>query len=103
MEGVVKFYKPEKGWGAVTSPAVPGDVWVQFSIIRTHCGQLEAGDIVEFDVEEAPQTPFRYRATRAALVRHGPAPTLRRRAERVDIAEPGTPDTPLTPKRPRPS
>lgn len=103
MEGLIKFYKADKGWGAITSPAVPGDVWVHFSVITTEGGQLEAGDIVEFEVEKAPQTPFQYRATRASLVRHGPAPTLRRSGERVDIAKPGTPDTPLTPKRPSPS
>lgn len=99
MEGLVKFYKAEKGWGAITSPTVPGDIWVHFSVITTEGGQLRAGDIVEFEVEGAPQTPFRYRATRASLLRHGPAPTLRRSGERVNIEKPGTPDTPLTPKR----
>ena len=78
MIGTVKFFKEDGGWGALTAPDLPGDVWVHFSAIEGDGHRaFEAGDVVDFDVEEAVQDGFRHRATRAALVRHGPAPTLR--------------------------
>lgn len=34
--GIVKFYKTEKGWGAISSEALPpsADAWVHFSVIE---------------------------------------------------------------------
>ncbi|MGW4766420.1 cold-shock protein [Nocardia sp. NPDC004278] len=64
--GTVKFYKAEKGWGAISSPDLPAgcDAWVSFSCIdgegfRT----LTEGDRVEFRYEQAQQDSFQYRAT----------------------------------------
>ena len=105
-QGVVKFYKTEKGWGAITSGELPDgcDAWVHFSVIETEgYRSLQAGDVVDFDYEPARQDSFSYRATRARHVQSGPAPTLRRVREHVIIADDDTPDTPLTPKRRRPS
>lgn len=65
--GTVKFFKPEKGWGAITSPGLPEgfDAWVHFSAIdRDGFRALAAGDQVEFDYEEAQQDSFRFRGTR---------------------------------------
>ncbi len=101
--GVVKFFKAEKGWGAIASDDLPAghDAFVHFSVIEgSGYRALTAGDVVEFDYEPARQDSFSFRATRARHVAPGPAPTLRRTGGQVVIAEDGTPDTPLTPKRP---
>jgi CspA family cold shock protein len=66
-QGVVKFFKEDKGWGAISSPELPdgADAWVHFSAIEMGgFRSLEAGDRVEFDVEEARQDSFRFRVTR---------------------------------------
>jgi cold shock protein len=102
--GVVKFFKPEKGWGAISCDELPDgqDVWVHFSNIEAPGYRaLEAGDVVDFDYEAARQDSFNFRATRARRLESGPAPVLRRAGARVVIATVGTPDTPLTPKTAR--
>ncbi|MGI3783116.1 MAG: cold shock domain-containing protein [Janthinobacterium lividum] len=98
----MKFYKTEKGWGAITSDAVPeGDAWVHFSVIEgTGYRELTAGELVDFDFEPAQQDSFRYVATRVRRVAAGPAPTLRRRGDSVRIEPDDTPDTPLAERRP---
>lgn len=66
--GTVKFFKAEKGWGAIASPELPDgfDAWVHFSVIEMDGFRvLEAGDQVEFDYEAAQQDSFSFRATRA--------------------------------------
>jgi cold shock protein len=65
--GTVKFFKPDKGWGAITSPDLPDgfDAWVYFSAIEMDgYHSLNAGDPVEFDYEPAGQDSFRFVATR---------------------------------------
>jgi CspA family cold shock protein len=65
--GTVKFFKPDKGWGAITSPDLPDgfDAWVHFSAIEMDgYHSLNAGDPVEFDYEPARQDSFRFVATR---------------------------------------
>lgn len=65
--GSVKFFKAEKGWGAISSPELPEgfDAWVHFSTIEMDGYRaLETGDQVEFTYEEAQQDSFRFRATR---------------------------------------
>ena len=64
--GTVKFFKPDKGWGAITSPDLPDgfDAWVHFSAIEMdgyRC--LNVGDPVEFDYEPAEQDSFQFVAT----------------------------------------
>ena len=69
--GTVKFFKREKGWGAIASPDLPAgcDVWVHFSAIEMAGFRvLEAGDQVEFDYEAAQQDSFRFRVTRVRKV-----------------------------------
>ena len=99
--GVVKFFKAEKGWGAISSEALPAgcDAWVHFSVIEAEGYRaFEAGDVVDFDFEQVRQDSFRFRATRAQRRRPGPAPTLRRQGDQVVEVPSGTPDTPLTPR-----
>jgi cold shock protein len=65
--GIVKFFKPGKGHGAIASPDLPDgfDAWVHFSAIEMDGYRaLNAGDEVEFDYEPAQQDSFRFRATR---------------------------------------
>ena len=67
FHGHVKFFKGDKGVGALVSPDVPNDVWIHFSCIETreHRGYrtFEAGQRVEFQYEDVPQDSFRCRAT----------------------------------------
>lgn len=70
--GTVKFYKPDKGYGAITSPALPDgfDAWVHFSATEMDGFRyLDAGDLVEFDYESAQQDSFRFVATRVRKLR----------------------------------
>jgi CspA family cold shock protein len=70
-DGTVRFFNPEEGWGAITSPELPGgnDAWVHFSVIEMDGYRvLEVGDQVEFDYESARQDGFRYRVTRVRKV-----------------------------------
>ncbi|MBR7834439.1 cold shock domain-containing protein [Actinospica durhamensis] len=72
--GTVKFYKAEKGWGAIASPDLPPgfDAWVHFSVIdMVGYRALEPGDQVEFDYEQAQQDSFRFRATRVRKLSGG--------------------------------
>ncbi len=101
---MVKFFKAEKGWGAISSIDLPGDqdAFVHYSSIEDDgYRSLAAGDLVEFDYEAAHQDSFRFVATRARRVSAGPAPTLRRVGDRVVVAPDGTPDTSLTPRKDR--
>ena len=94
--GVVKFFKHEKGWGAISCAELPPDrdAWVHFSAIEGDGHRsLTAGDLVEFEVEQEPQDSFEFRATRVRWLASGPAPTLRRVGERVVIVPDGTADT----------
>lgn len=65
--GVVKFFKAEKGWDAISCDELPDgqDAWVHFSNIEAAGYRaLGAGNIVDFDYEER-QIPVRGRASRA--------------------------------------
>ena len=64
--GHVKFFRSEKGWGAIVSPSLPHDVWVHFSSIDAEGYRgLEEGDNVEFTYEDCwgHQDSWHYRAT----------------------------------------
>jgi len=65
--GTVKFFKPNKGYGAITSPDLPDgfDAWVHFSAIEMDgYRSLDFGDRVEFDYEPTRQDSFRFVTTR---------------------------------------
>ncbi|OXR47206.1 Cold shock-like protein CspLA [Nocardia cerradoensis] len=69
--GTVKFFRPEKGWGAIASAELPDgcDAWVHFNAIEGEgFRSLDAGERVEFDYESAQQDSFRYRATRVRRI-----------------------------------
>jgi len=64
--GTVKFWKAEQGWGAISSPDLPGgrgDAFAHFSeIVADGFRELHPGDVVEFDIEEGQQDSFQFRA-----------------------------------------
>ncbi|NUW34186.1 cold shock domain-containing protein [Nonomuraea sp. SMC257] len=62
-QGFVKFWKAEKGWGAISSPALPPgrDAFGHFSeVVGTGYRVLEEGDEVEFDLVKQKQDSFDY-------------------------------------------
>jgi CspA family cold shock protein len=64
--GTVKFFNPDRGWGAISSDELPEgcDAWVHFSVIVAQgYRSLEEGQRVEFEYESARQDSFRFRAT----------------------------------------
>jgi cold shock protein len=65
--GVVKFFKSEKGWGAISSDefAPDRDAWVHYSAIEGDGPRdLAAGDAVDFEYEEINGHNWTYRVTR---------------------------------------
>jgi CspA family cold shock protein len=64
--GIVKFFKPDKGHGAIASADLPDglDAWVHFTAIEMDGYRvLNAGDEVTFDYRPAQQDSFRFVAT----------------------------------------
>ncbi|MEU6998418.1 cold shock domain-containing protein [Nonomuraea sp. NPDC046570] len=64
--GIVKFWKAEKGWGAISSPELPEgrDAFAHFSdVVGEGYRVLDAGDIVEFTLLERRQDSFDFCAT----------------------------------------
>jgi CspA family cold shock protein len=68
LDGTVKAWSDEEGFGVITAPDVGGDVWVHFSAIETTgFRSLAEGQSVSLDVEDLGgpiQDGYRYRATR---------------------------------------
>lgn len=66
VRGRVVSWDDEAGWGVLTSPEVPGEVWAHFSAIRLadpggHRG-LRPRDSVLFTWEETDQDGYSFRA-----------------------------------------
>lgn len=64
--GTVKFFKAEKGWGAIASDDLPPgrDAWVGFGVIDMPGYRfLEEGQAVKFAFEPARQDRFDFVAT----------------------------------------
>jgi CspA family cold shock protein len=70
--GRVKFWKADKGWGAISSDELPPgrDAWAHFSAVEMPgYRSLEQGQLVEFEYEAAQQDSFEYRATRVRAIK----------------------------------
>jgi cold shock CspA family protein len=65
--GTVKVWHGEKGWGVLTSPDAPTEVWVHFSAIQgTGYRELRVGESVEFEYRHvANQDGYSYLAVSA--------------------------------------
>lgn len=60
----MKFFRSEKGWGGISSPDAPGDVWVLFSVIdMPGYAVLHDGQDVEFRWVQQKQDSWDYVAT----------------------------------------
>lgn len=67
VEGFVKSWDDDAGWGVVTSPDVPGELFAHFSSIDdVGYRSLTPGEHVRFAWEPCPygQDGYFYRATR---------------------------------------
>lgn len=65
VTGTVVRWNDEEGWGVLSSPEVPGEVWAHFSAVEAPPGRyraLDAGEAVRFTWERAMQDGFAYRA-----------------------------------------
>ena len=64
MRGTVNEWSVEEGWGVLTAPDVPSDVFAHHVHIRGQEGfrSLNAGDAVEFEAIQAKQDEYNYRA-----------------------------------------
>ena len=72
VEGTVKRWDDDEGWGVLTSPEVPGEVFAHFSRIEADgYRSLHDGERVRFDWEDSPsgQDGCYYRATRVVRSR----------------------------------
>ena len=69
----MKFWRSEKGWGAISSLELPPgrDAWVHFSAISVPpntYASLTPGQEVEFRYEEVQQDSFDFRVTWARIL-----------------------------------
>ncbi len=56
MQGQVKWFSSEKGYGFISSSEVENDIYVHFSdILMKGFKSLEKGDMVEFDYDSEKQ------------------------------------------------
>lgn len=65
------WWNDEEGWGALSSPAAPSEIFVHFSGIATEGYHvLQAGQAVEFVLEDYPagQDGYFYRAHHVSIV-----------------------------------
>lgn len=68
VPGVVKFYKDEKGWGAITVPSLGADAWVSFAELPRDTLSIAAGTPVLVRVDRAQQDSFEYVASDVVMV-----------------------------------
>ncbi|MEV4092750.1 cold-shock protein [Streptosporangium saharense] len=63
VAGTVVSWDAEEGWGVLTSPSVPGEVWAHFSAVAgPSYGSLNEGEAVLFTYERARQDGYDHRA-----------------------------------------
>ncbi|MEW6032007.1 MAG: cold shock domain-containing protein [Bacillota bacterium] len=67
MQGRVKWFNPEKGYGFIEREDGGGDVFVHFSAIQMEGFKtLNEGDQVEFEIVEGARGPQAANVTRVA-------------------------------------
>ncbi|MFG1999736.1 cold-shock protein [Spirillospora sp. NPDC048911] len=63
VHGTVLSWDDESGWGVLTSPEAPGEVWAHFSAVHMEgFASLEPGEAVIFTWEESEQDGYSFRA-----------------------------------------
>ncbi len=69
MQGTVKWFNDEKGFGFLSNNGGGEDVFVHFSAIQTEgFKSLTEGQKVTFEVERDPRDSHKLRAARVSLV-----------------------------------
>ena len=69
MQGTVKWFNDEKGFGFLSNDGGGEDVFVHFSAIQTEgFKSLTEGQRVTFEVERDPRDSHKLRAARVSLV-----------------------------------
>ncbi|MBS6217920.1 MAG: cold-shock protein [Clostridiales bacterium] len=69
MQGTVKWFNDEKGFGFLSNDGGGEDVFVHFSAIQTEgFKSLTEGQKVTFEVERDPRDSSKLRAARVSLV-----------------------------------
>ncbi|BFK86670.1 cold-shock protein [Pseudoflavonifractor sp. DSM 107456] len=69
MQGTVKWFNDEKGFGFLSNDGGGEDVFVHFSAIQTEgFKSLTEGQKVTFEVERDPRDSHKLRAARVSLV-----------------------------------
>src|ERR1700733_5507512 len=72
VEGTVRFWNEDKGWGVLTSPEVPGELWAHFSyIVGAGYRSLRDGERVRFDPEHRAQDGYSWVARSVVCVEEG--------------------------------
>lgn len=91
-QGKVKFFNPERGWGAITSPELPPgqDAFVHFSVIDTDgYRSLDEDAAVEFEYVPGHQDSFRWVVTTVRAVAGSSSAQTSRRSEPPEVPAPG--------------
>jgi CspA family cold shock protein len=71
VDGTVKSWDEDEGWGVLTSPDVPGEIFAHFScIVGDGYRALSAGERVRFECEAFPpgQDGYFFRARQIARI-----------------------------------
>ena len=65
VEGVVREWHPEEGWGVIDAQETPGGCWAHFSSVAIDgYRELVRGQVVTLECDAVEQDGFRYRARR---------------------------------------
>jgi Cold shock proteins len=82
MNGSVRFWSSDEGWGVIDSTETPGGCWVHFSAVETAgLRELRAGQDVAFEYEGGDQDGYSFRAV---SVRPGSSTPARERSPVTD-------------------
>jgi CspA family cold shock protein len=69
MEGTVKWFNPDKGFGFIKPDDGGDDVFVHFSAIQTNeFKTLNENQRVTFDVEKDPKDSGKFRAVNVSVI-----------------------------------
>jgi uncharacterized RmlC-like cupin family protein/cold shock CspA family protein len=75
--GTVREWHDDLGWGVLDSPDTPGGCWAHYSVVEMEgFRSLTPGDAVAFDVEQARQDGYDFRAVRVLRTRPACSSTL---------------------------
>lgn len=75
IDGTVRIWHDEEGWGVVDSAGTPGGCWAGFPMVAVAgFRSLTAGQAVHLEYEQGEQDGYSYRAVRVWPAGQDPAP-----------------------------